>query len=392
MSGSGGYEFGASFFTDYNRDNGINHTRFIQCDFQQANTSWAIWLIKNRYILFDACTFNMGLAADMAIHYNSIRDSEMSHNTFLETRSLGIVYHGESTNIKMSNNTFAPPSTTLSTYTGIAVGHQINGGRIVNSTITGNVFQGPGGSPSRNGIVIGEISTLGSTPGFATGLSIRDNEFVNLSVGTGLFNEQTGTPFVGVSKNSFSECNTGLHVDRNASNTSVYCNTFSNCSSGFKITDDVGTSNVKDWTGEDPNNQFYSVGICINNLSPNTFAFYQSPSNPAPPYTFAGPILGSSTMLYNDCMGKSEDSQETIIEDKLTQTLYPNPSNGQFTVEFEENSPRLMEIWDASGRVVYSNNTDRDRVNIDISDQVSGFYILRVTSNDQVSQERITIK
>jgi len=396
--GTGGFSFGAGMFTNSNRDNGIYQINFVNCDFANSSGMWPIWMVNYRNILFDGCSINNGVSAGHGLHFNSIRDMQILNCEFIESYQTGMVFHGGSYDIDISNNTFSPSTATGSYYTGIGLGHQTNSGAMFNCTIEGNTFQGPSGSPSRNGIGLGEISTFGSTYGQATNLFIRNNTFDNLEHGMGLFNTATGSPYVQVKGNSFDDCQTGIQLDRNASNTYVYCNTFTGGATAFKITNDAGTSDVKDWDFEDPNNQFIGVTLCIDNQSTDPldlFEFHTNLGNPNPPYSFAGNVLGSSSLTINSC-GKSQengDGKQLSSENIENGSVFPNPSDGVFNVKFDDTENKnTIEVLDAMGRTVYFEITEQSQISIDLSNENSGVYILRLTNLSGMKVERIVLK
>ncbi|MFT6384918.1 MAG: hypothetical protein ACJAQR_001756 [Bacteroidia bacterium] len=78
---------------------------------------------------------------------------------------------------------------------------------------------------------------------------------------------------------------------------------------------------------------------------------------------------------------------------ELTTRVYPNPSNGIFTVENKENDAVEVSLMTLTGKVLESYNlAPNSAMNIDATSVVSGIYILSIRSNDKLSTQRIVIK
>ena len=78
---------------------------------------------------------------------------------------------------------------------------------------------------------------------------------------------------------------------------------------------------------------------------------------------------------------------------ELATRVYPNPSNGRFTVENKENDVLVVSLITLTGKVLKSYNlTPNSAVSIDATSLVPGLYILSIYSNDKLSTQRIVIK
>jgi methionine-rich copper-binding protein CopC len=92
-----------------------------------------------------------------------------------------------------------------------------------------------------------------------------------------------------------------------------------------------------------------------------------------------------------DLSAGSSISNVTINENI---NLYPNPSNGQFTLDFTsvKNQVSSVKIYDLVGKNVYSKdakiNEGANKLSIDVSNLTSGVYILNI-ENQKV---KFTIK
>ena len=82
-------------------------------------------------------------------------------------------------------------------------------------------------------------------------------------------------------------------------------------------------------------------------------------------------------------------------KDSLTITIYPNPSKGRFYFELQNqvSEPLEIQVLDLTGRVVYSGepaNTKKTEINL--SDQPTGMYFVRVKTEDKFLIRKIVIQ
>jgi len=77
-------------------------------------------------------------------------------------------------------------------------------------------------------------------------------------------------------------------------------------------------------------------------------------------------------------------------------TVYPNPSNGLFTVNLSSNQDVKMSLYDLRGRNVYSklhsNNSVTFNKEVNFTGMASGVYLLNVESGDKKATKKIVIQ
>lgn len=78
-----------------------------------------------------------------------------------------------------------------------------------------------------------------------------------------------------------------------------------------------------------------------------------------------------------------QESQEVLV--------YPNPSGGNFELK-STSIIESLEIFDLSGRMVYSETPDRNVVSIDIQGQAKGMYLLKARSKTGIHTQQILLK
>ena len=73
--------------------------------------------------------------------------------------------------------------------------------------------------------------------------------------------------------------------------------------------------------------------------------------------------------------------------DAMTVTIYPNPVRDKLFVEVDRQASRC-EIYTITGALVYSQDNLTEKFEIEVSDLVSGAYIIRIVSNSMVKNLR----
>jgi hypothetical protein len=92
-----------------------------------------------------------------------------------------------------------------------------------------------------------------------------------------------------------------------------------------------------------------------------------------------------STEIYGD---NAPEDANTALNVKV----YPNPTYGIFEIEIEhltEKQKPQLHIYTINGSLVKTVNRLQNRQSIDISDQPTGIYLLRITADDKVVTNKI---
>jgi hypothetical protein len=74
--------------------------------------------------------------------------------------------------------------------------------------------------------------------------------------------------------------------------------------------------------------------------------------------------------------------------------IYPNPSNGQFTIDLNMVSEQVSEvaIYDMKAQLIYQNKTPKDKIFVNISNFSKGNYVLRVKTSFSIYAKKILIR
>lgn len=82
-------------------------------------------------------------------------------------------------------------------------------------------------------------------------------------------------------------------------------------------------------------------------------------------------------------------------------TVYPNPSNGEFTISFESNlsssdTDVKVDVYDISGRLVYNNNfvntSSIFKETISLNDLKSGIYLVHISEGNRTTAHKLIIE
>jgi hypothetical protein len=109
-------------------------------------------------------------------------------------------------------------------------------------------------------------------------------------------------------------------------------------------------------------------------------------------YNISVSVIDFTTMcIYNDAINVTF-SICTGIE-KTTAVgfaIYPNPSNGKFTVRTTENG--TVEVTNLQGKVIYKNTLNSNTQNIDLSTNSKGVYFVTFTTTNGVEIQKMLIQ
>jgi hypothetical protein len=81
-------------------------------------------------------------------------------------------------------------------------------------------------------------------------------------------------------------------------------------------------------------------------------------------------------------------NQEKISSEDI---IYPNPNNGSFTLKFERKGEKKIEIFDVNGKLVYSNITFADNLQVKIT-EAKGNYFVKVIDGKETRTLKLVIE
>lgn len=91
-------------------------------------------------------------------------------------------------------------------------------------------------------------------------------------------------------------------------------------------------------------------------------------------------------------LGNRIAQESTIIKDELTIKTYPNPNNGNFTIEFGQNKTYvLVEIYSTLGQKVYGKSIEKDN-KVQINNLTSGIYYVTISNTSLNKVMRVIVQ
>jgi hypothetical protein len=125
-------------------------------------------------------------------------------------------------------------------------------------------------------------------------------------------------------------------------------------------------------------NQYYTIRHTVSSTPCNvitTAAFFE----------YAAPLSGKN--LRTITTGTSEQNPSEL-------NVFPNPSNGIFTIAPANFKAGLLEVYDMTGKKVYSSvmNPESGNQTLDLSGYSKGIYLLNFISNEQTISKRIVLE
>lgn len=110
------------------------------------------------------------------------------------------------------------------------------------------------------------------------------------------------------------------------------------------------------------------------------------------PSIITGPIVEFAATAPLGCgavparFGNPEESTMTS-----SMSVYPNPNNGQFTINTNSSEPKDVMVYDMNGRVVFTMvQTTETSIAVDISNEAKGLYVVKVSDGTNVQTARVS--
>jgi hypothetical protein len=132
-------------------------------------------------------------------------------------------------------------------------------------------------------------------------------------------------------------------------------------------------------------NQWYKNGVLIPGATNSTFA---TTANGI--YTVVVTSNGCSSAVSNAVNITTTGITEDIAG--LEAKVYPNPSNGMFSLEFRKADNYEITVTDLAGREVVRLKTKEAETQVDLGNAAKGIYLLKMESEGKTSIRKLIVE
>ncbi|PID89474.1 MAG: hypothetical protein CSB01_01795 [Bacteroidia bacterium] len=133
--------------------------------------------------------------------------------------------------------------------------------------------------------------------------------------------------------------------------------------------------------------QIVELGTLYNDAYKNSETRFQVPTDGTYYIGFHTYSDLNKFYLFVDDIKISDLTAVNEIEDQVN--IYPNPTNGLFRVEGVQGAK--IVVYNIVGDVVYNNSNASESINIDLSSQKEGSYVVKITDDDRVLTRKIVV-
>ncbi len=86
------------------------------------------------------------------------------------------------------------------------------------------------------------------------------------------------------------------------------------------------------------------------------------------------------------------NTPHSILENQVDFNIYPNPSNGTFTIQNDELQIKNIEISDITGRIIFNATRQLMPLQINISNHRAGIYFVTIQTENQIFTHKLIIQ
>ena len=136
----------------------------------------------------------------------------------------------------------------------------------------------------------------------------------------------------------------------------------------------------KQWTGTDATLKSYAhelSALAMNTQVIFRFKFYSD-----------GYVNNEGVVIDNFVIQEQGSLFESVFNEQNIK-LYPNPTKGLFTVELNDLNNKTIDIYDVMGKLIFSQNTTSNKVQIDLSSYATGLYFVKIKTENNTITKRL---
>ena len=86
------------------------------------------------------------------------------------------------------------------------------------------------------------------------------------------------------------------------------------------------------------------------------------------------------------CVGIDENINNSNV------SIFPNPANDLVTFTAESSTIAEVQIFDLTGKMIYSNFSSSSRLEVNTSNYASGTYIVKVITENESATRRLIVQ
>ncbi len=110
------------------------------------------------------------------------------------------------------------------------------------------------------------------------------------------------------------------------------------------------------------------------------------PVNSGATNTFTAKLGPTGSSVY-----RASGESATKISSQENLEVFPNPNNGEFTINTNSDAPKDVVVYDMNGRIVFTLvQTTENTIAVDISNEAKGLYVVKVSDGTNVQTARVS--
>lgn len=75
------------------------------------------------------------------------------------------------------------------------------------------------------------------------------------------------------------------------------------------------------------------------------------------------------------------ENLNTEAYERLELTMYPNPTNGVFTMRFKDKSTKTVSIYNNLNEIVFQKKESKQEITLNLENQPTGSYLVKTTND-----------
>ncbi|MGZ3899329.1 MAG: T9SS type A sorting domain-containing protein [Bacteroidia bacterium] len=119
------------------------------------------------------------------------------------------------------------------------------------------------------------------------------------------------------------------------------------------------------------------------NVSGNVFTPGANAGTFTPGYNVTSTVTGCSNTAFTTIVVSTCTGFDSKVSSLAGLAVYPNPTNGELTIELNNGAAKSIELADLTGRVIYSESTFKDKTSLNLAAFANGVYFVKIKSAEQ---------